>query len=188
MSAPTREVEERRSLNGMWHKGKGKLTVLRLACGLDSRGHGAVSRDHIYVPDTPGNAMLSCAETLVEDGMMRRDFEKIERVIGTEGSICFSVTEKGVAYAKGRVYSNGKNGALLEDPFNRANSACDLNHAMESVVESRREIVEQIGSAVRLRDGQKGHYYREIEDELCEAITSLGRASYMLGHPPKGIL
>ena len=62
--------EERKSLNGMWHKSKAKLIVLRLACGLSSKGIGEVSRSHLVVPDTPGNALRDCARNLVEDGMM----------------------------------------------------------------------------------------------------------------------
>jgi hypothetical protein len=33
MPLNTKEIEERRSLNGMWHKSEAKLLILRLACG-----------------------------------------------------------------------------------------------------------------------------------------------------------
>ena len=196
MPYSAKTIEERKSLNGMWHKSKAKLTILRLALGLTSSGAGEVSRNHLYVPDTPGNALLDCATSLVEEGMMveggdgipneskGRGWPYSAKEGHVPGNVRFLVTDKGEEKAKSAFYINKKTKCPQEEPFSKENVLTDLQHSQELITGARSAIVEQMAIHLKIEDRLTAHKWKEIEEELSESITALSRACYMINAKP----
>lgn len=160
---------------------KSKLAVLRMASGLDTKGMGVVTRDYLVVPANFENAMLSVAQRLVKDGMMRE--EKAPGACGND--LMFVLTEKGQAEAqpKGmRRYSvvPAESGEENPDDF-RKGATFNFTQAIDLIVEGR----------ALLHEGLSDYptYRHEQAEKLGACLRVIGELCYELGqfkHHPKG--
>lgn len=164
---------------------KSKLAVLRMASGLDTKGMGIVSRNYLVIPANFENAMLSVAQRLVKDGMMKE-----ARVPAPAGQpdpkdTTFILTEKGQAEAqpKGmRRYSvvPAESGEENPDDF-RKGAVYNFTQAIDLIVEGR----------ALLHEGLSDYptYRHEQAEKLGACLRVIGELCYELGqfkHHPKG--
>lgn len=158
---------------------KSKLILLRLACGLDSKGRGDPCRNHIVVPSDHSNSMLDTAKALVADGMLTGEIG--EAGIWAGGNQAFRVTDKGIDAAKPRgIYRHVAAPLENKDEVKRSLEAvvfdC-LQQAQDLLVDARACMNELVSKHKITEDDRR--LLVASDKKITFAITYCGEVSYV---------